>query len=326
MRVRLQSAIHMGCFLPCCEVLHVASKSNASLLDQDVRALQRRVIAGLAERYVSLTRTELNDKRQVARPREAVVPTVPDDALEYSLNDVRRGSGGELTPPKSGGQPDFHSVRSSCALAVSVFGPWRLQPTSLQLAGQTNFTELKFEVQFPILNTASKFKTPPNLDVVAWRPDHVVAVESKLVEQIAPEHTASFDTLYADAIKSADPSWRAKVKLLQESPKMFRFFHAAQIVKHYLGLKADRPRLLRGRPTTLVYLYWEPENPKAHHFFAAHRVEVADFAEGLVDDNLSFAFLSYRELWTGWKALSSPDLQRHVSALEARYLLKLAPA
>jgi hypothetical protein len=151
-------------------------------------------------------------------------------------------------------------------------------------------------------------------------------VESKLVEQIAPEHTASFDTLYHDAIESADPSWRAKVKLLHTSPNMFRFFHAAQIVKHYLGLKADRPGLIQGRPTTLLYLYWEPDNPEAHQFFAAHRAEVADFATGLVDDNLSFAFLSYRELWKNWKDMTSPDIQRHVTALEARYLLKLAPA
>ena len=104
------------------------------LTDRDVRALQGRIIACLAERYVGLTRIELNSKRQVPRARDAIVPTVPDGELERSLADVRLGSGGELRPPRSGGHPDFYSVRTACALAVSVFGRWRLEPMSLELA------------------------------------------------------------------------------------------------------------------------------------------------------------------------------------------------
>jgi hypothetical protein len=295
-----------------------------SLPDREVRALQKRVIACLAERYLSLTGIEPNAKHQVSRARDAVVRTLADGELEQSLADVRLGSGGELKPPKSGGQPDFHSVRSSCALAVSVFGPWRLQPMNLKLAGATGFTRLQFEVKFPILDGVKSFKTPPNLDVVGWHSDGVVAVESKFVEQINPKHTASFDDLYDDAIKSANPTWQGKVKLLRANANAYRFFDAAQIVKHYLGLKADRPGLIQGRPTTLLYMYWEPEDPGTHHFFAQHKAEAADFREGLSDDNVSFAFLSYRELWNDWKAMTSPDLQRHVSALEARYLLNLS--
>jgi len=294
-----------------------------SLLHGDVRALQKRIIACLAERYESLTGIELNNKRQVPYARDAVVLTVPDAELEQSLADVRLGSGGELAPPRSEGQPDFHSVRSSCALAVSVFGPWRLAPKSLEVAGTTGFTKLQFEVKFPILDGASTFKTPPNLDVVCWRDNHVVAVESKFLEQIDPEHPASFDAPYDDAIASADPSWQAKVKLLRRSRNEYRFFNAAQIVKHYLGLKADRPGLIRGRPTTLLYLYWEPRDPEAHRFFGQHRAEIAAFADGLTDRRVSFVFLSYRELWNDWKGMTSPVLQRHVSALEARYLLNL---
>jgi hypothetical protein len=293
------------------------------VLDGDVRALQRRIITCLAERYVHVTGIELNNKRQVTCPRDAVVPTVSDAELEQSLADVRLGSGGELTSPKTDGHPDFHSVRSSCALAVSVFGPWRLKPTSLELASTTGFTKLQFEVKFPILDSSHKSKTPPNLDVVAWRADRVVAVESKFVEQIDPKHTASVDALYDDAIESADPSWQTKALQLRGNADQYRFFNAAQVLKHYLGLKADRPRLIQGRSTTLLYLYWEPENPDAHPFFAQHRAEVVHFANGLSDDKLSFASFSYRDLWNDWKATISSDLQRHVRALEARYLLNL---
>ena len=65
-----------------------------SLPDRDVRALQARIITCLSERYVGLTGTELNSKRQVPRPCDAVVPTVSDGELEKSLADVRLGSGG----------------------------------------------------------------------------------------------------------------------------------------------------------------------------------------------------------------------------------------
>jgi hypothetical protein len=291
--------------------------------DPEVRALQERIIRGLAQQAI-LAEVDLNDKRQVLRARDAVVSTVPEGDLEQALADVRLGSGGELTEPKSGGQPDFHSVRSSCALAVSVFGPWRREPASLTVAGMTGFTKLRFEVKFPILDDASAFKTPPNLDVVAWRADAVVAIESKFVEHIAPTHTAQFNALYDEAILSSDPSWHDKTALLRVSPDEYRFFNAAQIIKHYLGLRSDRRALINGRPTTLLYLYWEPQDPAAHHFFAQHRAEVADFADGLTDRNISFVSLSYRELLEDWKGLPSPQLRRHVNELEARYLLSLS--
>jgi hypothetical protein len=101
------------------------------------------------------------------------------------------------------------------------------------------------------------------------------------------------------------------VAQLRAKPNAYRFFHAAQIVKHYLGLKADRPSLIRGRPTTLLYLYWEPEDPHAHPFFAEHEAEVREFAEGLRDDVVSFALQSYRDLWNDWKTLACPIVQRH---------------
>src|SRR4051812_21037605 len=125
---------------------------------REVRLLQKQIIACLGKRYGFLTRIKLNEKAQVPRPRDSVVPTVPDAELQQSLADVRLGSGGELTGPKVGGLPPFHSVRSSCALAVSVFGPWRLQPASLQLAEVTRFSKLQFEVKFPIVESDSTFK------------------------------------------------------------------------------------------------------------------------------------------------------------------------
>jgi hypothetical protein len=291
--------------------------------DSPVRTLQQQAIQELAAAFERTTGLELNAKRQAPTPRANVIPTVPDPELERALPDVRRGSGGELTPPKSGGLPSFHSVRSSCALAVSVFGPWRLRPQTLRLCGLSEFTRLEFEVKFPILEEAHRFKTPPNLDVVAWRPGRIVAVESKFVEQIDPKHTADFDVLYDPAIQAADPRWRAKIEVLQACPDEYRFFNAAQIVKHYLGLKADRTGEIGSRSVTLLYLFWEPRNPDANPFFVQHCAEVADFAEDLGDDQLTFEFLSYPELWSQWADDADTTPRDHTRALESRYLIQL---
>ena len=49
---------------------------------------------------------------------------------------------------------------------------------------------------------------------------------------------------------------------------------AAQLVKHYLGLKVSYPQQTR----VLVYLYWEPTNAGGMDAYKRHRLEVEDFA------------------------------------------------
>jgi hypothetical protein len=55
------------------------------------------------------------------------------------------------------------------------------------------------------------------------------------------------------------------VTLLRDSPDEYRLFNAAQIVKHYLGLKRHKDNLLQDRSVTLLYLYWEPIGADAEH-------------------------------------------------------------
>jgi hypothetical protein len=285
--------------------------------DREVRALQRQAIAALAASHLS----HLNSKGQFATARESVVATVPDAELAAALGDVRAGDGGELRIPKGGGCPDFHSIRSSCALAVASFGPWRLRPETLTVGERSNFDSLRFEVKFPI--TESKIDPPPNLDVVCWASGHAVAIESKLVEYIDPKHTAHIGSKYDDQIAESHPSWQAKVSLLRESPDEYRMFNAAQIIKHYLGLKRDKPGLaeekIQDRTTTLLYMYWEPLGKDANHpVYREHRAEIADFASGLADPDLTFEARSYPTLWADWKHQSG-RVSLHAEALESRY-------
>jgi hypothetical protein len=50
---------------------------------------------------------------------------------------------------------------------------------------------------------------------------------------------------------------------LCRGPETFRYVDAAQLVKHYFGLKAWCERN-GGRRATLLYLYWEPLEADRH--------------------------------------------------------------
>jgi len=223
---------------------------------------------------------------------------------------LTEGAGGELV----GDTPKMHAAYSSAMLAVNSFARWRNNENDLrllQLGGASGFTDLRFERK---LATGLR-GTPPHLDVLAEN-GSVVAVESKCTEYLA-EHTASFKDVYESKVDElADDSWVLEYKRLVENPRRFRFLNAAQLIKHYLGIKNG----LGGRPAILLYLYWEPSNADTSGLFAAHREEVAQFGGELADSEVQFQSLSYPELWSQWEAQESPSwLSAQVTALRERY-------
>ena|SRR5205823_7171811 len=96
----------------------------------------------------------------------------------------------------------------------------------------------------------------------------------------------------------------------------FWWLDAAQLVKHAFGLAYTFP----DRPTTLLYLFWEPLNPEAFPVFAEHRAEVARFAALMRGACPQFVSISYPELWTLWEMQPQCDwLPAHISRLRGRY-------
>jgi hypothetical protein len=267
----------------------------------------------LRERLESLG-VPLDGDGRAEHLRQVVLDTVDDASLGQALADLREGSGGELTATGSH-RPKFHSAFSSCALAVNVFGPWRLDPGDLTVGGSSGFTTLRFEAQRPIFSSRA---TPPNLDVLIETNDEVLAIESKLTEYLTGNERASFADRYVEAVQElADPTWAAMYRLLSDEPSRFAFLNADQLAKHYLGLK--RTQQSDPRPVLLLYLYWEP--PVADGAaFVDHRREIAEFT-GLVDDpGIRFSALSYPELWQQWEDESKNEHRReHLARLRERY-------
>lgn len=243
-------------------------------------------------------------------PSQNLLAGLPEEILD----DFAVGDGGEL----EGDPPKFCAAHSSSALAANAFGPFRTEPGRLTLAGLNGFTEARFEEKLP---TGLDGK-PPNLDFFATGAEGTVTVESKFTE-VLKRQTANFKPSYHGAIaRLAEPSWKDVYESLVLDPSRFAHLNAAQLVKHYLGMRHSLREY--SRPQALVYVYWEPTNVNAVIEFVTHRAELEVFADEVAGSDVRFIWLSYVELWEEWEEANTwPGVGEHVEALRARYSLSV---
>ena len=229
----------------------------------------------------------------------------------------RKSKSGAISPAK------FCAPYSSSALAVNSFGPFRHRPGSLRLDNRDGFARVQFEYR---CRNGLRTRHPPHFDVFAEGPDGVIAVESKFLEPLS-EHEVDFKPQYDRPFRGADgysvivePPWRLVYEELQSGNLRFAHLDAAQLVKHYLGLKVK----FNDRPRTLLYLFWEPDNWEQIDEFRTHRREARNFSDLVNRCATRFLFLSYRELWQDWAQYSAwPGMGAHLKRLSARYDLSL---
>lgn len=260
----------------------------------------------------------IDDRGYAAQLEDNLVSSPSPANLVAIRCEFGAGAGGEL----SGRAPKLHAAYSSAALAVNSLARWRESREDLarlRLADQSAFTELFFERRCP----TGLQGVPPHLDALCMGREGIVAVESKCTELLG-EHTARFRDAYGARIRDlGHPSWVAKYEQLLVEPSRYRFLDAAQLVKHYLGLKST----FGNTSVTLLYLYWEAADPESSPIFAAHRAELEDFADGLADQELDFAARAWPEVWEEWEQdRAVPWVEEHVAALKRRYLVALSPS
>ena len=224
--------------------------------------------------------------------------------------DLSAGDGNEL-------QTKFRAIHSSSGLAVNCFAPFRSQIAALSLKPGEAFDALQFERKCP---TGLRGGRSPNLDVLLSGPAGIVGVESKLSEYLS-RHSAKFSPAYEQQIRDdrRDSGYFREMVRLMAEPDSYVLLDAAQLIKHAFGLA----HTFKDRPTSLLYLYWEPANPEDSPVFAAHRAEISEFAERVAGATPSFSAMSYPEFWSELET-SGPDwVKAHVDELKARYLVSL---
>lgn len=234
--------------------------------------------------------------------------------LQNFEQDFRKGAGGELEPDGAT-PPKFSALISSSALVANCFGPFRHNPSSLPIGGLSGFDELRFEAQCP----TGLGGTPPTLDVLFAAKDRVLAIESKFSEYFTTK-PAKFSKAYDQLLKTSfEPSWASIFSELKRDSLSYTPLDAAQLVKHYLGLRNTFP----GQELSLLYLYWESSNAEEHEISIRHREAANRFANRTKESTVRFEHMSYADLWREWAASSDKFLVSHTAALLARYSIRL---
>ena len=256
--------------------------------------------------------------RNDSSPARAVI-RLSDQFLEpldaAAENEFLRGAGGELSGEGSAGH--LYSLLSSAALAVNVFQHWRYRPKRALLRA-LSFQEpgpvwLGYEQPFPIV---AGFGTPPQADVTLAAggvTQFLCAIEAKFGEPYAemPQHGLR----PGHAGHAFFKEWPNLAKLAQQiSPEdcIHQHLHAAQLLKHLLGLRTHAVRF------TLAYLWFDVRGPAGRR----HRDEAHEFTLRARRDGLDVWAMSWQELWVAL-AEEAPEAEHraYLDYLRDRYAL-----
>ena len=234
-----------------------------------------------------------------------------------SEDEFRAGDGSELG--KTGPRGKMQALHSSSALVCNVFDYWRGRDTgplaaALDIAGP--ICSIAFERKYP---TGLQGKAP-NLDVVL-RPAHgpVLAIESKFLEPYDSRAKTGFKGKYFQSEPGlwqtvGYPRCQDLAKSLYETQGNHAWLHAAQLLKHVLGLSRS------GGEWVLLYLWYELPGDAGPE----HESEIAAFEQCATGDGILFRSLSYQELFRRLKRGSDGLDAQYLDYLEARYFPDVA--
>lgn len=228
---------------------------------------------------------------------------------------VEFGRGSELTRGVS--RPArMLSLCSSAALVANVFGYWHgrdaLPLVQALGLGDRAGARLSFEEPLP----TGLAGDPPMADVaLRWPDGSCVAIESKFAEWLErrPRNKSALKDKYFPAgegvwLAAGLPLCQAFADDLQAGRERPRFLHAAQLLKHALGLAKGG-----ARPTGLVYLYYDWPGRERD----AHRGELERVLARVVPE-LDLRVLTYQELYRSLCATDGVDAD-YLGYLAARY-------
>ena len=235
---------------------------------------------------------------------------------EIIKKELNEGDGKEL-------DSHFFSVRSSSALCVNNFAPFKEHHKKLSFLGYSGFEEARFEKKQPTglirqLRDGSKEERTPNLDFYLARQEVAIGIESKFAE-----HFEKPTMSLKQSLKPYLEGWETLKEYLSEGFRKEILEHysdanrpqrldVAQLIKHAIGLLKNCGE----KEPILVYLYWEPLNPTIDNLFAEHRHNVEMFKHR-IEHFIEFVPLSYPEFWKLYK--DDDLLKGHIGRIRERY-------
>lgn len=211
--------------------------------------------------------------------------------------ELEGGDGNELH--EDGEKPaKIQALHSSSALGVNIFDYWRDKndlsllfsaceiSRSKKLSGTMGF-EQKFSID-------KRFQYAPNIDVVFFHAQpgqfKAFAIECKFTEAYGARAHGGMDSKYFDNndIWKELPATKKLAKTIEGEDTHFKYLHAAQLIKHTLGLNKQ----LGHSNYRLLYLWYDALGEPGH----THHNEVSELSETLGSDGVFFHSITYQEL------------------------------
>jgi len=212
--------------------------------------------------------------------------------IELEEGDGRELSGTEKRPAK------IQALHSSSALGINVFDYWRNSPdlsiiTSscrLSRSGRKLAGSIRFEQKLPI---ESRFQYSPNMDVVIHLNSgsyKCLAIECKFTEAYSGRGHSGLDSKYLENedIWQGLSATKQLAREISPNDSRFDFLHAAQLIKHILGLN----RKYKHSRYRLLYLRYDAFGEPGFR----HRQEVEEFARIVRSDGVVFHESTYQDL------------------------------
>jgi hypothetical protein len=235
------------------------------------------------------------------------------------------GAGGELRPP-DGQSGNMYAVYSSSVLCANLFHCWsRLldaapsdsKPLINQLLTAWGLPARPVKsIDFEVPNVVnSRFKVAPHLDVrisFGDGPWKCAGIEAKFCEPYGDKKTSGLRPGYLreTALWHDWPNVRAFAQKLSPEDLTHSHLHAAQLLKHLLGLRRQHNMRF-----VLVYLWFDVPGAEAA---GRHRREIESFCDVLERDSVAFIARTYQEVFEVLRGGNEPS--PHTSYLLERYL------
>jgi hypothetical protein len=250
-----------------------------------------------------------------------------DPLSERAKQQFIAGAGGELDAP-DGQSGNMYAVYSSSALCVNLFHYWsRLldaappnsKPSLNPLLATCGLPARPVRsIDFEVPNIVNPhFKVAPHLDVQIVFDDgpwKCAGIEAKFCEPYGDQKPGGLKPIYLQqtALWQDWPNVRAFAQKLTPNDLTHSHLHAAQLLKHLLGL-----RMQNSTNFVLVYLWFDVPGTEAA---MRHRREIESFGEILMRDGVAFVSRTYQEAFEILRGGNGEPKSPYVAYLLERYL------
>lgn len=261
------------------------------------------------------------------RGRPAYTRSLKENLFEPLNPEVKSqiddGDGGE-TKPKNDALPKMQAVHSSSALGVNIFQYWqniKQIPTIAAACGLCSKNNksakyIEFERKFQI---SKKFTFSPNIDVTIENSEKskykIFAIECKFSEAYTSRRHSGIDPKYLELkdIWKGIPRLHKLAGQISPDDNRFDYLHAAQLIKHIIGLLKECSSKNNFR---LLYLWYD----SVGHEGSKHRAEIENFTKTAISDKIKFHAMSYQELIIKLSKEYRDTHKEYIKYITSRYL------